>query len=295
MSAIHPLAYVDRRAELGREVQVGPFAYVGPDVRVGDGCVLHPRATLLGPSEIGPSNVFFPGCVIGAPPQDLKYKGGPTKVVIGANNQFREQVTIHRGTEVDQRSGGVTRIGDQNLLMVGVHLAHDAEVRNHVILANGVLIAGHVCIEDFVNVGGGSAMHHFVTLGRYAYIGGMTRITHDAPPYMKVQGYDGAVRGVNAEGMRRWRLPEPSIVAVKNAFRLLYARRTANAPGRTVAALREIESDGLMADEHVRYLVEFLHRKLMHGVYGRARERARTDVPQDRAHFYQAQRVEQIT
>ncbi len=288
MSGVHPLAYVDPQAALGAAVEIGPFSYVGPGVRLGDRCRLAPHVTLLGPAELGADNVFFSGCVLGAAPQDLKYKGGPTRLVAGDGNVFRELVTIHRGTEVDRQSAGVTRIGCRNLFMVGVHVAHDADIGDHVILANAVLLAGHVRIEDCVTVGGASAMHHFVTVGRNAYIGGMTRITHDVPPYMKVQGYDQTVRGPNTEGLRRWQVPEESIAKVKEAARLLYARRKGRAPLRTLDTLHEIEANGLAGDEHVRYLVEFLKRKLAIGVFGRVREHYRTDHPEDRGAFYQA-------
>lgn len=286
MAQIHPLACVDPAAELGPDVAIGPFSYVGPGVRLGAGCRLGPHVTLLGPAEFGPRNVFYPGCVLGAAPQDLKYRGGPTRLVVGADNTFRELVTIHRGTEVDRQSGGVTRIGDHNLFMVGVHVAHDGDIGNHVIIANTVQIAGHVRLEDCVVIGGASAMHHFVTVGRNAYVAGMTRVTHDVPPYMKVLGYDQTVRGVNVEGLRRWRVPDESIARVKAAARLLFARRGARAPLRIGEALREIEANGLSADEHVRYLVEFLRRKLAVGIYGRVREHYRSDRPEDRAAFY---------
>ncbi|MBP7747943.1 MAG: acyl-ACP--UDP-N-acetylglucosamine O-acyltransferase [Phycisphaerae bacterium] len=286
MSRIHPSAYVDPKAELGVDIEVGAFSYIGPHVRVGDGCTLHPRVTLQGPAEFGPGNVFYPGCVLGAAPQDLKYKGGPTRLVVGAENIFREHVTIHRGTEADQRSGGVTRIGNHNLLMVGVHVAHDAELGNHIVIANIVQLAGHIKLEDCVVIGGASAMHHFVTVGRNAYIAGMTRITHDVPPFMKVLGYDQSVRGVNTEGLRRWRFPEQSIVRIRAAARLLYARRGERAPLRTSEALREIETNGLIDDDHVRYLVDFLKRKLEIGIFGRVREHYRTDSVQDLAGFY---------
>lgn len=286
MNEIHPTAVVDRTAALGRDVSIGPFCYVGPEVALGDGCRLVANVTLLGPASFGPGNTFYPYCVLGAAPQDLKYKGGPTQLVAGAQNIFREHVTVHRGTEVDRTSQGVTRIGDRNLLMVGVHVAHDAELGDGVILANYVQLAGHVRLEDHVTVGGHSAMHHFVTVGRAAFVGGMTRVTHDVPPYMKVLGYEQVVRGVNSEGLRRWGLTAESIAALKAAARLLFARRSDRAPHRTSEALREIEHDGLIADEHVRYLVSFLQRKLEIGVYGRVREHFRADGQQDRAAFY---------
>jgi len=286
MSEVHPTAVVDKTARLGRNVRIGPLCYVGPEVELGDDCVLHAQVTLLGPARFGDRNTFFPQCVLGAAPQDLKYKGGPTGLIVGHDNVFRENVTVHRGTEVDRTSGGTTRIGSHNLLMVGVHVAHDCDIGNHVILANYVQIAGHVRIEDGVNVGGHSAMHHFVTIGRNAFVGGMTRVTHDVPPFMKVEGYDQTVRGVNTRGMRRFQMPEQSVRAVKRAFRLLYARRGKHAALSTADALRQIESNGLLDDEHVRYLVEFLRRKLAVGVFGRAREAARTDTDADRAAFY---------
>lgn len=288
MNTIHPTACVDPHAELGNGVEVDAFSYVGPGVRLGDGCRLAPHVTLLGPAQFGPRNIFFSGCVLGAAPQDLKYKGGPTRLVVGAENVFREQVTIHRGTEVDRQSQGATRIGRHNLFMVGVHLAHDADLGNNVIIANGVQIAGHVRIEDCVTVGGVSAMHHFVTVGRNAYVGGMTRITHDVPPYMKVLGYDQSVRGVNVEGLRRWGIPPDSITKMKEAARLLYARRGERSPLRTTEALRVIERNGLLADEHVRYLVQFLKRKLEVGIFGRVREHYRSDQDADREAFYTA-------
>lgn len=286
MNNIHPSAVIDSGAKLGRDVRIGPLCYVAAGVELGDGCTLHSQVTLLGQATIGRGNTFFPHCTIGAEPQDLKFKGGQTRIIIGDDNRFRENVTVHRGTEVDKHSDGITRIGSHNLFMVGVHVAHDCDIGNHCILANHVLLAGHVKLEDCVNVGGCSAMHHFVTIGRYAYVGGMTRITHDAPPYMKVEGYDQLVRAPNSKGMQRWQIADDSIQAVKQAFRLLYARRGERSPGRTSEALREIESNGLMNDLHVGYLVEFLKRKTAIGIFGRQREHFRVDTDADRAGFY---------
>ena len=286
MSRIHPTAYVDPKAELGSDVEVGAFSYVGPHVRVGDGCTLAPRVTLLGPADFGPRNAFYSGCVLGAAPQDLKYRGGPTRLVVGADNIFREQVTVHRGTEVDEQSAGVTRIGSHNLLMVSVHVAHDNDLGNNIIIANAVQLAGHIRIEDCVVVGGVTAMHHFVTVGRHAYVAGVTRITHDVPPYMKAFGYEQAVRGVNIEGLKRWQVADESIAKIREAARLLYARHGERSPLRTMDALRQIEANGLIADEHVRYLVEFLKRKLEIGIYGRVREHFRRDSRADLDAFY---------
>lgn len=286
MSTIHPTAQVDARADVGRDVEIGPFCCIGPDVVLGDGCRLMAHVTLLGPSSFGPRNVFYPGCVIGAAPQDLKYKGGPTRVDAGAENIFREHVTIHRGTEVDRLSQGCTRLGNRNLLMVGVHVAHDADLGSHIIVANAVQMAGHVRIEDGVVIGGATCMHHFVTLGRYAYVGGMTRITHDVPPFVKVAGYNQTVRGVNTEGMRRWRFSPESIRRLRVAARLLYARRRSGELLSTADAIARIEAAGLLAEDCVREHVTFLRRKLQVGVFGRVREHLRDDTDADRAAFY---------
>ena len=132
MSQIHPTAIVDPQAELGRDVKIGPYCVVGPGVVLGDACELIGQVTLLGPAEFGMCNTFYPYCVLGAAPQDLKYKGGPTRLLVGSHNVFREHVTAHRGTEVDRRSQGITRIGDHNLLMIGVHVAHDTDLGSHV-------------------------------------------------------------------------------------------------------------------------------------------------------------------
>jgi UDP-N-acetylglucosamine acyltransferase len=288
MNRIHPTAYVDPKAELGEDIEIGAYSYVGPHVRLGNGCTLAPRATLLGPSEFGPRNAFYPGCVLGAAPQDLKYKGSPTRLMVGSDNIFREHVTVHRGTELDRLSEGITRVGSHNLIMVGVHVAHDNDLGSHIIIANAVQLAGHIRIEDCVVIGGATVMHHFVTVGRHAYVAGATRIFHDVPPYLKAFGYEQAVRGVNVEGLRRWQVPDDSIRRLQQAARLLYARRSERSPLRTAEAIRRIEADGLIQDEHVRYLVEFLKRKHEIGVYGRAREHFRRDTREDLVAFYGA-------
>lgn len=287
MSTIHPLACIDPGARVGDDVTVGPFCHVGEGVSVGAGCVLQTHVTLLGPCQVGPRNTFFPNCVIGTAPQDLKYKGGATKLVIGEGNLFRENVTVHRGTEIDHRSGGTTIIGDHNLFMVGVHVAHDCEIGNHCILANHVLLAGHVKLEDCVNVGGACAMHHFVTVGRNAFVSGMTRVTHDVPPFSIVQGFDQEVRGLNVNGLERWKFSEESTSALRQAYKLIYPRRGDRFAGRTLDAIHEIESNGMMDDMHVRYMVEFLKRKLEFGTHGRFREHFRADSPADRGTFYE--------
>lgn len=292
MSEISPLAFIDPKATLGRNVRVGPFCYVGPDVTLGDDCVLHAHTTLLGPSVFGARNVFFPKCVLGADPQDLKYKGGPTRLIVGDDNQFRELATVHRGTEVDRHSAGVTRIGSNNLLMVGAHIAHDCSVGNHCIIANNVLAAGHIVIEDFVNISGAVAIQHFSTIGRYAFITGATRVPRDVPPYTIAHGFEAATQGINSKGLQRWKVPDESIEALEKAGRILFPRRESSRPLSIIDALNEVEDSGLTRDAHVRYLVDFLRRMRESSVHGRVLEKLRTDKPEDRAGFYTAARKE---
>ncbi|MBK8914952.1 MAG: acyl-ACP--UDP-N-acetylglucosamine O-acyltransferase [Phycisphaerales bacterium] len=291
MSDIHPTAHVDRRAELAPDVVIGAYSYVGPGVVLGAGCRLAAHVTIEGPAIIGRNNRFFPQCVVGTAPQDLKYRGGDTQLLIGDDNQIRELVTIHRGTEQDAQSGGRTRIGSGCLLMVGCHIAHDAEIRNHVIVSNGVQVAGHCLLEDYCNVGGMSGMHHFSTIGRYAYVTGMTRVPCDVPPYCIAFGHEMTIRALNEKGLKRWGFTQATLDALKGAFRRLFRGRSGNGASNTTRAIEELRAAPEYSDPHVQYLVEFVHRQLNEGVHGRTRERKRTDVPADRGSFYEAGRL----
>ncbi|QOJ14562.1 MAG: acyl-ACP--UDP-N-acetylglucosamine O-acyltransferase [Planctomycetia bacterium] len=294
MSEIHPTAHVDRRAELASDVVIGAFSYIGPGVVLGDGSRVGSHVTIEGPTIVGRNNRFYPQCVIGAAPQDLKYRGGPTKLIIGDDNTIRELVTIHRGTEKDEQSGGTTRIGNRCLLMVGCHVAHDAEIRNHVIVSNGVQIAGHCLLEDHCHIGGMSGMHHFSTIGRYAYVTGMTRVPYDVPPYCIAFGHEMVIRALNAEGLRRWDFSQSTLDSLKAAFRRLFRGRSGNGASNTVSAIEALRASPEFADPHVQYLVEFVHRQVTEGVHGRIRERKRTDVPADRGTFYESGRLREI-
>lgn len=284
---IHPSAYIDPTARLGRDVTVGPNSFVGAGAELGDGCVLHNNVTVGARTRCGQRNVFFPQSIIGMEPQDLKYKGGPTRVEIGDDNVFRELVTIHSGTEV---AGGVTRVGSHGLFMVGVHIAHDCEIGNDCIIANQVQLAGHICIEDRVTIGGLSAIHHFTTVGRMAYVGGMTRIVADVPPYMVCEGNPCEIRGYNRVAMRRWNCNEAAQQAMRDAYLGLFGKR-AEAAKRSV--LERIEGlAGTAAEfEEVAYLCNFLKQSLHDGVYGRQREIHRRDTDEDRRKFYEGGRA----
>jgi len=281
-AAISPQAYVDKAAELADGVEVGPFAYVGPGVRLGDGCVLHHHASVAGHTTVGPGNQFYPGCYVGEDPQDLKYRGTATKLVVGDHNVFREMVTVHRGTEV---GGGETRIGNDNRFLVGVHIAHDVIIGNKCVIANAVQFAGHVVLEDGVNIGGMVGLHHFVTIGRNAFIGGLSRVTRDIPPFTIAQGYEGVVRALNTVGLQRWAFSKEEIGRLRKAFKALYSKRAAAGATSLLERLDRLEAEGDI-DDNVRYMCDFIRRATVEGSNGRYLESRRQDSQDDRKHFY---------
>lgn len=220
MAEIHPLAHVAPSAEIGAGTKIGPFALVGPGVVLGRDNELRAGAMVDGPgTTLGDGNVLFSGCVVGGPPQDKKYRGGETYLTVGDGNVFREHVTVHRGTE---NGGFYTRIGDRNLLLAGAHIAHDCEVRSDVILSNNVLLAGHVLVEDKAVMAGAAAVHHFGTVGELAYVGGLSRINRDAPPFMFTEGNPSRIVKVNRIGLERHGIPEERIEVLRHAFRHLF-------------------------------------------------------------------------
>lgn len=219
-SGIHPTAIVDPAAELGEKVVIGPFCVVGPHVKLGDGCELLSHVVVEGRTEIGPNTRIFPFASIGHPPQDMKYKGEPSRLVIGANNILREQVTINPGTE---GGGMLTSIGNNCLMMVGAHVAHDCHVGNHVIMANNATLAGHVIIEEYAIIGGLSAIHQFCRIGRHAMVGGMSGVESDVIPYGSVMGDRARLSGLNIVGLKRRGFSRPDISALRKAYRLMFA------------------------------------------------------------------------
>jgi UDP-N-acetylglucosamine acyltransferase len=279
---IHPTSVIDPTAQIERNVSIGPHCYVGPRAVLGDDCVLHNNVTIWANAVCGAGNVFFPTAVIGASPQDLKYKGGDTRVEIGDKNIFREQVTVHAGTEV---GGGVTCVGSHNCFLVGVHIAHDCMIGNDCVLANDVHLAGHVCVEDKVTMGGIIGIHHFTTIGMLSYIGGMTRIVADVPPFMKVEGNPARIRGFNETGMKRWGYSDEQILSVREAYRILFSKRAEREGSSMRERLATLEGRTDLNGE-VRNLCESLRRSLFDGVFGRQLERHRRDSDADRKGFY---------
>lgn len=214
---IHPTAIIAAEADVGEDVQVGPYVVVEGEVQIGAGCVLRPSAHLIGPLTMGCHNTVFGGAVLGEQPQHLRYAGEPTRVVIGDRNIIREHVTIHRGTTQSWE----TRIGNDNFLMANCHIAHDCKVGNRCILANGALLGGHCLLEDNVYLSGNCALHQFVHVGRLALLSGVSASTKDIPPFI-VQHRTNRVVGVNVVGMRRAGIATANIDAVRRAFHLLY-------------------------------------------------------------------------
>jgi UDP-N-acetylglucosamine acyltransferase len=216
---IHPTAVVDRHAELDSSVEVAPLAVIGPKVKIGPRTRVGPHAVIEGDTTIGADNVIFQFASVGAIPQDLKYGGEPTRLVIGDGNQIREFATVHIGTAA---GGGVTRLGNRCLLMANSHVAHDVQLGDGCILANSTALAGHVVVEDRVIFGGLSAVHQFTRIGRLAFVSGGAMVTQDVPPYVTVQGDRAEVVGLNTVGLTRAHFDEHAVTRVKGAYKLIF-------------------------------------------------------------------------
>jgi UDP-N-acetylglucosamine acyltransferase len=216
---IHPTAVVDRRAELDSSVDVGPYAVLGAKVKIGPRTRVGPHAVIEGDTTIGADNVIFQFASVGAIPQDLKYAGEATKLIIGDGNQIREFATVHIGTA---GGGGVTRVANKCLLMANSHVAHDVQLGDGCILANSTALAGHVVVEDHVIFGGLSAVHQFTRVGRLAFISGGAMVTQDVPPYVTVHGDRAEVVGINTVGLTRAHFDEHALARVKEAYKIVF-------------------------------------------------------------------------
>ena len=260
---IHKLADVHPDAQLADDVEVGAFCVIGPHVKIGAGTRLLNSVTITGHTTVGEDNVFFPQCVIGAIPQDLKYHGEDSRLEIGGHNTFRECVTINIGTEL---GGWVTRVASHSLLMACTHVGHDCQIGDRVILANCALLAGHCHIEDDAKVMGLVGVQQFTTIGRHAYVGGLSRVVQDAPPFMMVAGDPAKVHRVNVIGLQRAGMSEERIAAIREAHRELYRPNVLN---RSQVVDEMDQRPDLTED--VRYLVDALKRTQA-GKSGRALE-----------------------
>jgi UDP-N-acetylglucosamine acyltransferase len=242
-------AIVSPDARLASDVAVGPFSIIGPQVQIGARTVIGPHAVVTGPTTIGEGNRIFQFASIGDAPQDKKYRGEPTQLIIGDRNVFRESCTINRGTTHDK---GVTRIGSDNLFMAFSHVAHDCVIGNNTVFANSVAMGGHVEVGDWVILGGLVAVHQFTKIGAHAFLGGGAILSRDVPPYVMVAGNPAVPHGVNAEGLRRRGFTEEQIRRIRDAYRVLY-----RADLKLADALARLAP---LAEEHaeIRSFVEFI-------------------------------------
>lgn len=258
-SLIHPTAVIHPTATLADDVVVGAFAYVGEHAFIDRGTVLHHHASVEAHTSIGRECQIFPGAVVGGVPQDLKFQGDVSYCVVGDRNVIREHVTINRATA----AGDTTRVGNDNLIMAYVHVAHDCQIGNHNVFANGVTFAGHVVVEDHVTIGGMTGLHQFIRVGSMAMVGAMSRLAQDVPPYMLVEGNPPKVYGLNTLGLRRRGLPVAARTQLKRAYKLLY--RSGLNLGQALAEMGKLEPG-----HELRHLVAFL-QATERGISGIAR------------------------
>lgn len=244
-SKIATNAWIDPRAEIAEDVEVGPLCVIGAGAKIGRGTRLISSVTLLGNVTLGEGNVVYPHAVLGGEPQDISYTGGDTSVEIGDRNTIREGVTINRGTNKEL---GVTRVGSDNFLMAGSHVAHDCQLGDNIVVANATLLGGHVHVQDHASLSGGVVVHHCTTIGRYAFVGGLSRVLHDVAPYMLYEGSPAKARCINIVALRRKGFDAGEIDNLAEAHRLMFrskvglasAREELNGAGRETAAVREM-------------------------------------------------------
>jgi UDP-N-acetylglucosamine acyltransferase len=251
-TSVHPLAAADARAKLGSGVEIGPFAVIGPNVTIGDRTKIHSHAIVTGMTEIGEDCEIHPFAVAGGPPQDMKYHGEESRLVIGAHTTIREHVTLNGGTE---GGGGVTRTGHHGLFLTGAHVAHDCQLGNHVLLVNNATLAGHVIVEDYAILGGLCAVHQWVRIGAHAFVGGMSGVEADVIPFGMVLGNRAELAGLNIVGLKRAGFEREQIHALRQAYRLLFSQE-----GTLQERLNEV--DKLFPDNpNVQRVVCFMRAK----------------------------------
>lgn len=258
-------AIIEPGARIAEDVRIGPYCVVSAGADIGRGTVLENHVTIMGNVVLGERNRIFPNCVIGAEPQDVSYRGGDTRVVIGDDNTIREGVTINRATE---KEDGETSIGSGNFLMACCHVAHDCRIGDHVIIANGTLLGGHVRVHSHASISGAVGVHHWATIGSWSFVAGLSRVLHDVPPFMLCEGMPARPRCINVVALKRGGFGPEDIEAVTEAHRLLFRAKVGLA-----SAAEILESQGMMRSP-VADLLTFLNNQQA-GRHGRARERRR--------------------
>jgi UDP-N-acetylglucosamine acyltransferase len=248
---IDPRAVISPQAQIAADVEVGPFSVIGADVVIGAGTWVGPHVVINGPTRIGVDNKIFQFASLGDEPQDKKYRGEPTRLEIGDRNVFRESVTVNRGTILDK---GVTRIGNDNLLMAYVHVAHDCHLGDQIVLANCATLGGHVEIGDWVIMGGLSAVHQYTKVGAHSFIAHNAAVTRDVPPYIMAVGRPAAPHSINVEGLQRRGFTPAQIQNIRRAYRVLYRSKL-----KLNAAVEELEK-AAESQAEIRLFVEFIKR-----------------------------------
>lgn len=249
-NTIHPTAVISPHARIGQDVTIGPYCVIGDKVTLGDNCVLHSHVVIDGDTEIGEGTQVFPFASIGTAPQDLKYNGEPTRLVIGKRNRIREHVTINPGTAGDK---SLTQIGDDNLLMIGVHIAHDCMIGNHNVFANNATLAGHVKIGNHVTIGGLSAVHQFSRIGDQAMIGGMSGVEGDVIPYGLVMGERAKLAGLNLVGLERRGFEKADIQLLMKVFKSLFLGTDGTFKQR-LETVRETHNDNSVVSAMIAFI-----------------------------------------
>jgi len=246
---IHNTAIVDKKAKISAKAIIGPYSIVGPNVEIGEGTEIQSHVNITGNTIIGSNTKIFPFASVGTNPQDLKYKGEETKLEIGINNIIREHVTINTGTD---GGGGTTKIGNNNLIMIGAHIAHDCMVGNNVVIANSAAIAGHAQISDDVIIGGNCGIQQFTRIGRMAMIGGMSGVSRDVIPYGLSFGNRNYLEGINLIGLRRKKVSNKEILALSEAYKEIFKTKSLH---ENLANL----SDALKVNTYVREVIDFIN------------------------------------
>lgn len=255
MSKIHSTAIIAKEARLDSSVEVGAYSIIGPHVQIGAGTKIGSHVVLEGRTTIGCDNTFFQFCSIGAIPQDKKYAGEPTCLEIGHRNTIREFCTFNIGTAQDV---GVTRLGNDNLIMAYVHVAHDCQIGSNTIFANGATLAGHVEIGDWVILGGFAGVHQFCKIGAHAMLGMNTSLTQDTPPFVILSGNPAAVHGLNIEGLKRRGFSREQIDGIRHSYKLLYKSKLTLSEAKL--ALQEAQADYPQAKQYIQQMNSFLDK-----------------------------------
>ena len=253
---IHKTSVIDPRSKIGNSVKIGPYAVIGPNVEIGNNVEIHSHVNISGNTKIGDETKIFPFASIGTDPQDLKYKGEDTKLEIGKNNKIREYVTINPGTS---GGGGLTKIGNNCLLMISSHIAHDCQIGNNVIIANNVPLGGHVIIEDNVVIGGNSAVQQFTRIGKLAMIGGMTGVLHDVIPFGLSIGNRNYLQGLNLIGLRRSNYKTKDILGLTEAYKEIFLTKNFN---ENLSKLNGAFKENPLVKEIINFIVKGKKRSI---------------------------------